>query len=64
MTPAAPQGEGSSAAASPLETVSRIASQVARVHADAVDREGRFPNRDDALPTLLALPALLGVDPG
>ena len=24
-----------------------------------LDREGRFPNRDDALPTLLALPALL-----
>ena len=24
-----------------------------------IDREGRFPNRDDALPTLLALPALL-----
>jgi putative hydrolase of the HAD superfamily len=24
-----------------------------------VDREGRFPERDDALPTLLALPALL-----
>jgi putative hydrolase of the HAD superfamily len=24
-----------------------------------IDREGRFPDRDDALPTLLALPALL-----
>ncbi|MBU8895176.1 acyl-CoA dehydrogenase [Corallococcus sp. H22C18031201] len=27
----------------PLETVARIASEVARVHADSVDREGRFP---------------------
>jgi putative hydrolase of the HAD superfamily len=26
-----------------------------------IDREGRFPERDDALPTLLALPALLGL---
>jgi HAD superfamily hydrolase (TIGR01549 family) len=26
-----------------------------------IDREGRFPDRDDALPTLLALPALLGL---
>ena len=26
-----------------------------------VDREGRFPDRDDALPTLLALPAALGL---
>ena len=43
MTTAAPQGEVSNPAASPLETVTRIASQVARVHADAVDREGRFP---------------------
>ena len=25
-----------------------------------IDREGRFPERDDAAPTLLALPALLG----
>jgi putative hydrolase of the HAD superfamily len=28
-----------------------------------IDREGRFPDRDDALPTLLALPALLGLGP-
>jgi putative hydrolase of the HAD superfamily len=27
-----------------------------------IDREGRFPEREDALPTLLALPALLGLD--
>jgi putative hydrolase of the HAD superfamily len=26
-----------------------------------VDREGRFPERDDALPSLLALPAALGL---
>jgi HAD superfamily hydrolase (TIGR01549 family) len=26
-----------------------------------IDREGRFPDRDDALPTLLALPALIGL---
>jgi putative hydrolase of the HAD superfamily len=26
-----------------------------------IDREGRFPDRDDALPTLLALPSLLGL---
>ena len=26
-----------------------------------IDREGRFPERDDALPTLLALPSLLGL---
>ncbi len=26
-----------------------------------IDREGRYPDRDDALPTLLALPALLGL---
>jgi HAD superfamily hydrolase (TIGR01549 family) len=26
-----------------------------------IDREGRYPERDDALPTLLALPALLGL---
>ncbi len=29
-----------------------------------VDREGRFAGRDDALPTLLALPAALGLDGG
>ncbi len=29
-----------------------------------IDREGRFPERDDALPTLLALPALLGLEDG
>jgi putative hydrolase of the HAD superfamily len=29
-----------------------------------IDREGRFPDRDDALPTLLALPALLGLGSG
>jgi HAD superfamily hydrolase (TIGR01549 family) len=27
-----------------------------------VDRTGRFPERDDALPSLLALPAALGID--
>ena len=29
-----------------------------------VDREGRFPERDDTLPSLLALPAALGLDGG
>jgi putative hydrolase of the HAD superfamily len=29
-----------------------------------IDREGRYPDRDDALPTLLALPALLGLSAG
>jgi putative hydrolase of the HAD superfamily len=29
------------------------------IRAYLIDREGRFPERDDALPTLLALPALL-----
>ena len=29
-----------------------------------IDREGRFPERNDALPTLLALPALLGLGDG
>jgi len=29
-----------------------------------VDREGRFPERADALPTLLALPAALGLETG
>lgn len=29
-----------------------------------VDREGRFPDRPDALPTLLALPAALGLETG
>ena len=29
-----------------------------------IDREGRFPERNDALPTLLALPALLGLEDG
>jgi FMN phosphatase YigB (HAD superfamily) len=27
-----------------------------------VDREGRYADRDDALPTLLDLPAALGLD--
>ncbi|WP_163996409.1 acyl-CoA dehydrogenase family protein [Pyxidicoccus caerfyrddinensis] len=65
MTTAAPQGEGSTPAASPLETVTRIASQVARVHADAVDRESRFPvEAIDALKRArmlgLLVPASLG----
>jgi HAD superfamily hydrolase (TIGR01549 family) len=34
------------------------------IRAFLVDREGRFPERDDALPTLLALPALLGLGDG
>ena len=29
-----------------------------------IDREGRFPGRDDALPSLLALPAALGLQTG
>ena len=29
-----------------------------------IDREGRFPDRPDALPTLLALPAALGLETG
>jgi putative hydrolase of the HAD superfamily len=31
------------------------------IRAFLIDREGRFPGRDDALPTLLALPAGLGL---
>jgi putative hydrolase of the HAD superfamily len=31
------------------------------IRAFLIDREGRFPGRDDALPTLLALPAVLGL---
>jgi HAD superfamily hydrolase (TIGR01509 family) len=34
------------------------------IRAFLVDREGRFSERDDALPTLLALPALLGLGYG
>jgi putative hydrolase of the HAD superfamily len=34
------------------------------IRAFLIDREGRFPERDDALPTLLALPALLGLGDG
>jgi len=34
------------------------------MHAFLVDREGRFPDRSDALPTLLALPAALGLETG
>src|SRR6188768_326054 len=64
-TAAAPQGDVSPPAASPLETVTRIASQVARVHADAVDRESRFPvEAIDALKRArmlgLLVPASLG----
>jgi len=31
------------------------------IRAFLIDRDGRFPDRDDALPTLLALPAALGL---
>jgi putative hydrolase of the HAD superfamily len=33
------------------------------IRAFLIDRDGRFPGRDDALPTLLALPAALGLAP-
>ena len=42
---------------SPLDDVE--GARALGMQAYLVDREGRFPERDDALPTLLALPALL-----
>jgi putative hydrolase of the HAD superfamily len=38
-------------------------AQAIGMRAFLIDREGRFSDRDDALPTLLALPAALGLDP-
>ena len=43
---------------SPLDDVE--GARALGMRAYLIDREGRFPERDDALPTLLALPALLG----
>jgi putative hydrolase of the HAD superfamily len=37
-------------------------AQAIGMRAFLIDREGRFSERDDALPTLLALPAALGLD--
>jgi HAD superfamily hydrolase (TIGR01662 family) len=37
-------------------------AQAIGMRAFLIDREGRFSDRDDALPTLLALPAALGLD--
>ena len=42
---------------SPLDDVE--GARALGMRAYLIDREGRFPERDDALPTLLALPALL-----
>jgi putative hydrolase of the HAD superfamily len=44
---------------SPLDDVE--GARALGMRAYLIDREGRFPERDDALPTLLALPALLGL---
>jgi putative hydrolase of the HAD superfamily len=38
-------------------------AQAIGMRAFLIDREGRFGDRDDALPTLLALPTALGLDP-
>jgi putative hydrolase of the HAD superfamily len=38
-------------------------AQAIGMRAFLIDREGRFGDRDDALPTLLALPGALGLDP-
>ena len=46
---------------SPLDDVE--GARALGMRAYLIDREGRFPERDDALPTLLALPALLGLAP-
>jgi HAD superfamily hydrolase (TIGR01549 family) len=43
---------------SPLDDVE--GARALGMRAYLIDREGRFPERQDALPTLLALPALLG----
>ena len=37
-------------------------AQAIGMRAFLIDREGRFADRDDALPTLLALPAALGLN--
>ena len=37
-------------------------AQAIGMRAFLIDREGRFADRDDALPTLLALPAAIGLD--
>jgi HAD superfamily hydrolase (TIGR01549 family) len=44
---------------SPLDDVE--GARALGMQAYLIDREGRYPDRDDALPTLLALPALLGI---
>ena len=44
---------------SPLDDVE--GARALGMRAYLIDREGRFPERGDALPTLLALPALLGL---
>jgi FMN phosphatase YigB (HAD superfamily) len=38
-------------------------AQAIGMRAFLIDREGRFSDRADALPTLLALPAALGLGP-
>ena len=43
------------------EAVYDMALHALGMRAYLIDREGRFPERADALPTLLALPALLGL---
>jgi HAD superfamily hydrolase (TIGR01509 family) len=45
---------------SPLDDID--GARALGMQAFLIDREGRFPGREDALPTLLALPALLGLD--
>lgn len=44
---------------SPLDDID--GARALGMRAYLIDREARFPDRDDALPTLLALPALLGL---
>ena len=44
---------------SPLDDIE--GARALGMQAFLIDREGRFPERTDALPTLLALPALLGL---
>jgi putative hydrolase of the HAD superfamily len=46
---------------SPLDDVE--GARALGMRAYLIDREGRFADRDDALPTLLALPAVLGLSP-
>ena len=45
---------------SPLDDIE--GARALGIRAYLIDREERFPEREDALPTLLALPALLGLD--